>query len=44
MPQFAKHFHVFEEHYVIFYDKVVIDDPVGSRIINVLQNILLINK
>ena len=22
IPQFAKHFHVFEEHYVIFYDKV----------------------
>ena len=44
MPQFAKQFNVIEEHYVIFYDKVVIDDPMGSRIINVFKNILLINK
>ena len=34
----------FEEHCVIFYAKFVIDDPVWSRIINVIQNILFINK
>ena len=34
MPQFAKQFYVIEEHYVIFYAKFVIDDQVGSRIIN----------
>ena len=39
MPQFAKQFNVIEEHY-----RFVIDDQVGSRIINVFQNILLINK
>ena len=44
MPQFAKQFNVIEEHYVIFYAKFVIGDQVGSRIINVFQNILLINK
>ena len=44
MPQFAKQFNVIEEHYVIFYAKFDIDDQVGSRIINVFQNILLINK
>ena len=44
MPQFAKQFNVIEEHYVIFYAKIVIDDQVGSRIINVFQNILLINN
>ena len=35
---------LFEEHCVIFYAKFVIDDQVGSRIINVIQNILFINK
>ena len=35
---------LFEEHCVIFYDKFVIDDQVGLRIINVIQNILFINK
>ena len=35
---------LFEEHCVIFYAKFVIDDPVGSRIINVIKNILFINK
>ena len=44
MPQFAKQFNVIEERYVIFYAKFLIDDQVGSRIINVFQNILLINK
>ena len=44
MPQFVKQFNVIEEHYVIFYAKFVIDDQVGSGIINVFQNILLINK
>ena len=44
MPQFAKQFNVIEEHYAIFYAKFVIDDQVWSRIINVFQNILLINK
>ena len=44
MPQFAKQFNVIEEHYVIFHAKFVIDDQVGSRIINVFQNILLIDK
>ena len=44
MPQFVKQFNVIDEHYVIFYANFVIDDQVGSRIINVFQNILLINK
>ena len=35
---------LFEEHCVIFYAKFVIDEQVGSRIINVIQNILFINK
>ena len=36
---------LFEEHCVIFYAKFVIDNQVGSRIINVIQNILFnINK
>ena len=35
---------LFEEHYVIFYANFVIDDLVRSRIINVIQNILFINK
>ena len=35
---------LFEEHCVIFYAKFVIDDPVGSRIINVIQKFLFINK
>ena len=35
---------LFEERCVIFYAKFVIDDQVGSRIINVFQNILLTNK
>ena len=35
---------LFEEDCVIFYAKFVIDDQVGSRIINVIHNILLINK
>ena len=35
---------LFEKHCVIFYAKFVIDDPVGSRIINVIWNILFINK
>ena len=35
---------LFEEHCVIIYAKFVIDDPVRSRIINVIQNILFINK
>ena len=30
---------LFEEHCVIFYANFVIDDQVGSRIINVIQNI-----
>ena len=30
-----------EEHCVILYAKFVIDDPVWSRIINVIHNILL---
>ena len=41
MPQFTKQFNVIEEHYVIFYAKFVIDDQVGSRIINVIQNIFI---
>ena len=44
MPQFEKQFNIIEEHYVIFYAKFVIDDQVGLRIINVIQNILFINK
>ena len=44
MPQFAKQFNFIEEHYVIFYVNFVIDDEVGSKIINVFQNVLLINK
>ena len=37
MPQFAKNnLMLFEEHCVIFYAKFVIDDQVGSRIINVI--------
>ena len=44
MPQFAKQFYVIEENYVIVYAKIVIDDQVGSRIINVFENILLLNK
>ena len=44
MPQFAKQYNVIEEHHVIFYAKFVIDNPVGSRIINVIHNILFINK
>ena len=45
MPQFAKkQFNVIEEHCVTFYAKFVIDDQVWSRIINVIQNILFINK
>ena len=44
MPQFAKQFYVIEENYVIFYAKIVIDDQVGSKIIDVFHNILLINK
>ena len=35
---------VIEEHYVIFYANFVIDDQVQSRIINIFQNILFINK
>ena len=35
---------LFEEHCVIFYAKFVMDDQVGSRIINVIQFILFINK
>ena len=35
---------LFEEHCVIFYAKFVIDDSVGSRIINVIHNILFIKK
>ena len=35
---------IFEEHCLIFYAKFVIDDPLGSIIINVIQNILFINK
>ena len=42
-PIFKKK-NVIEERYVIFYAKFVIDDQVGSRIINVIQNILFINK
>ena len=45
MPQFAKNnLMLFEEHCVKFYAKIVIDDPVGSRVFNVTQNILVINK
>ena len=44
MPQFAKQFNGIEEHYVIFYAKFVIDDQVGSRIINLFWNIFSINK
>ena len=44
MPQFAKQFNVIEEHYVIFYAKFVIDGQVGTRIINVIQIILFVNK
>ena len=35
---------LFEERCVIFYSKFVIYDQVGSRIINVIQTILFINK
>ena len=43
-PICKKKINVIEEHCVIFYAKFVIDDQVGSRIINVIQNILIINK
>ena len=43
-PICKKQFNVIEEHYVIVYAKFVIDGQVGSRIINVIQNILFINK
>ena len=36
-PNLQKQFNVIEEHYVIFYAKFVIDDQVGSRIINVFS-------
>ena len=31
-------------HYVKFYAKVVIDDSAESRMLNVIMNILIINK
>ena len=40
-PNLQKQFNVIEEHCVIFHANFVIDDQVGSRIINVIQNILL---
>ena len=43
-PNLQNNFNVIEEHYVIFYGKFEINDQVGSRIINVFQNILFINK
>ena len=43
-PKLQKQFNVIEEHCVVFYVKFVIDDQVGSRVINVIQNILFINK
>ena len=43
-PNLQKQFNVIEEHYIIFYAMFVIVNQVGSRIINVFQNILLINK
>ena len=40
-PIYRNNLMLFEEHCVIFHAKFVIDDQVGSRIINVIQNIFI---